>query len=206
MDSLAAIGLGLHSGWASAVLMVQDSTGAPELRARRRILLCEKPEAKQPYHAAENMELNEAEAFIGMCRAATVALAAEALVRLREEAAARALAGVGLAASSARELPPLPELLHSHALIHAAEGAFYRETVIEAAKRLDLKAHVVTGRAPSDFLGAAARELREALERIGKAAGPPWTVNEKCASLAALALLPGPAHQFHLEALGEPAR
>jgi hypothetical protein len=205
MDSLAAIGLGLHSGWASAVLMAQDSTGAPGLMARRRIILCEKPEAKQPYHAAENMELNEAEAFIGKCRTATVILAAEALKRLREEAAARELAGVGLAASSTRELPPLSKLLHSHALIHAAEGVFYRETVIEAAKRLGIKAHVVTGRAASDFLDDAARELREMLERIGKAAGPPWTVDEKCASLAALSLLPGPAGRFHLEALGEPA-
>jgi hypothetical protein len=112
------------------------------------------------------------------------------------------LAGVGLATSSARELPPLARLLHSHALIHAAEGAFYRETVIEAAKGLGIKAHVVTGRAAADFLGAT-RELREALERIGKAAGPPWTMDEKCASLAALSLLPGPAERFHLQALGK---
>src|SRR6185437_9394709 len=99
MASLAAIGLRVHSGWASAVLMAQDSAGAPGLMARRRIILCEKPEARQPYHAAENMELKEAEVFIARCRAATIALAADALEQLREEAAARALAGVGLAAS-----------------------------------------------------------------------------------------------------------
>src|SRR5579872_5529940 len=125
MDSLAAIGLGLHSGWASAVLVAQDSAGTPGLMVRRRIVLCEKPEAKQPYHAAENMELSEAEAFIEKCRAQAVALATRALEQLREEAAARELAGIGLAASPARELPPLARLLHSHALIHAAEGVFY---------------------------------------------------------------------------------
>jgi hypothetical protein len=149
------------------------------------------------------MELKEAEIFIAQCRAATVALAADALERLREEAGARKLAGVGLAASPARELPPLPKLLHSHALIHAAEGMFYRETLIEAAKRQGIRTRAITGRAASDFLDAA-RDLGEALERIGKAAGPPWTRDEKCASLAALSLLPGPARRFHLEALDAP--
>ena len=203
MDSLAAIGLGLHSGWASAVLMAEGSAGIPGLMARRRIILCEEPQAKQPYHAAESMKLGEAEAFIEKCRAATVALAARALMQLREEAAARDLAGIGLAASPARELPPLDKVLHSHALIHAAEGVFYRETVIDAGKRLGLEVHVITGRAAADFLSGAG-EVREALEQVGKRAGPPWTIDEKCASLAALALLPGPAQRFHLETLGQP--
>jgi len=203
MDSLAAIGLSLHSGWASAVLMAQDSAGVPGLMARQRIILCEKPEARQPYHVAENMPLREAEAFIGKCRAAAVALAVEALEKLRDDAALE-ITGVGLAASSRRELPPLPKLLHSHALIHAAEGVFYRESVIEAAKQLALKAHAVTGRAACDFLEEAPA-LSETLERIGKKAGPPWALDEKCASLAALSLLPGPARQFHLETLGDAA-
>jgi hypothetical protein len=202
MASLAAIGLRLHSGWASAVLMAQDPEGASGLIARRRIMLCERPQAKQPYHAAENMKFTEAEAFIAECRKAAIALTVEAVRRLGSESGGRKLAGIGLTASAARELPALSSILHSHALIHAAEGVFYRDAVIEAARRLGIKARAITNRAAPEFLDGA-RDLREVLERIGKMAGPPWTMDEKCASLAAFSLLPGIARKFRLGKLGE---
>lgn len=210
MASVAAIGLRLHSGWAASVLVAQDSAKAPALIARRRIILCEPPSARQPYHAAETMELREAEAFITACRITTIALAVEALERLGAKTGGLGLAGVGLVgvgivASSPRKLPALSAILHSHPLIHAAEGVFYREAMIEAAKRAGLKSRTITGRVASDFLGRA-RDLRETLQRIGKAAGPPWTMDEKCASLAAFSFLPGPARKFHLEALDQPVR
>jgi hypothetical protein len=210
MASVAAIGLRLHSGWAASVLVAQDSAKAPALIARRRIILCEPPSAKQPYHAAEIMELREAEAFITACRITTIALAVEALERLGAKTGGLGLAGVGLVgvgivASSPRKLPALSAILHSHPLIHAAEGVFYREAMIEAAKRAGLKSRTITGRVASAFLGRA-RDLRETLQRIGKAAGPPWTMDEKCASLAAFSFLPGPARKFHLEAWDQPVR
>jgi hypothetical protein len=180
------------------------------LIARRRIILCEPPSAKQPYHAAEIMELREAEAFITACRITTIALAVEALEQLGAETGGLEfdgvrLAGVGIVASSARKLPALSAILHSHPLIHAAEGVFYREAMSEAAKRAGFKSRVITGRAASDFLGDA-RDLRETLQRIRKTMGPPWTMDEKCASLAAFSFLPGPARKFHLEALDQPVR
>lgn len=204
MTSRAAIGLCLHSGWASAVLVAQESEEA-RLMARRRIVLCKLPHAKQPYHAAENMQLAEAESFIADCRASTIALAVEALERLSGEAGMRELAGAGMAVSSARTPPELSATLHSHTLIHAAEGAFYREAAREAAGQLGINVRAIANRAVCDFLERA-RDLRELLERIGKAAGPPWTIDEKCASLAAFLLLPDLARRFHLETLGEPLR
>lgn len=202
MASVAAIGLRLHSGWAASVLMAEDHAPGSEARlvARQRIMLCELPHSKQPYHAAENMALREAEAFITKCRAATIGLAVRALERFRQEAGASKLMGLGLAASSARNPPALPDILNSHALIHAAEGVFYREALIAAAGEVGIKAHTIKSNAASDFL-ADARHVRDALEQIGKAAGPPWTMDEKCASLAALSLLPGLAEKFHLEKL-----
>jgi len=210
MASIAALGLRLHSGWAAAVLVAQDSAKTPALIARRGIALCALPAAKQPYHAAETMGLREAEAFITACRITTVALAVEALERLSAEGGGLefdglGLAGVGIVASSAQKLPALSTILHSHPLIHAAEGVFYREAMIEAAKWARLKSRAITGRAASDFLDGA-RDLRETLQRIEKAAGPPWTMDEKCASLAAFSFLPGSARKFHLEALDQPVR
>lgn len=206
MASLAAIGLCLHSGWASTVLMAQESGKGlpPRLVARRRMVLCSLPHSKQPYHAAENMELAEARAFIADCRASTIALAMEALQLLSAEIGARELAGAGLAASSARTMPELSAVLHSHRLIHAAEGVFYREAMREAAGKLGIKARALTKRAAGDFL-VSDRGLREVLDCIGKAAGPPWTMDEKCASLAAFSLLPDLAGKFHLEILADAA-
>lgn len=204
MASSAAIGLRLHSGWAASVLLAEsESRTGPRLIARRRIMLCELPHSKQPYHAAENMSLGEAEAFIAKCRAATIGLGGKALKALRREADGCAFLGLGLVASSARKLPALPDILNSHALIHAAEGTFYREALIAAAAEIDIKTRAIKNNAAADFLGQHAHHLREVLERIGKTAGPPWTMDEKCACLAALTLLPGLQKKFHLETLSE---
>jgi hypothetical protein len=179
MASVAAIGLRLHSGWAASVLVAQDSAKAPALIARRRIILCEPPSARQPYHAAETMELREAEAFITACRITTIALAVEALERLGAKTGGLGLAGVGLVASSPRKLPALSAILHSHPLIHAAEGVFYREAMIEAAKRAGLKSRTITGRVAPDFLGHAicARRCSESAKRLGRLG--PWTRNAR---------------------------
>jgi hypothetical protein len=198
MASVAAIGLRLHSGWACAVAIAYDR--APRLVTRRRLVLCKLPHAKQPYHAAENMDLAEAENFIARCRAATLALAAQALARLRQDLSEQVFAGVGLAASQAKPLPGLAHILRSHALIHAAEGAFYRDALMEAAGKAGVQIATINSRAASGLL-ATARDLREALDEMGKDAGPPWTVDEKLASLAALSLLPGAKRRFHLKEL-----
>ena len=106
-------------------------------------------------------------------------------------------------ASAARELPALSFILRSHALIHAAEGVFYRDALIEAARQSGIKARTITNRAAPEFLESA-RDLGEALERIGKIAGPPWTMDEKCASLVAFLLLSGPKLRFRLGGLADP--
>jgi hypothetical protein len=207
MTSLAAIGLSLHSGWASAVLMATTNSGKvfdAQLIQRRRFTLCEHPHSKQPYHMAENMTLREAEAFVTHCRAATVALAGKALAELREAAQGHQLAGAGIATSSFKKLPSLLEILRSHALIHAAEGAFYRGAVVEAAAQAGIDVKTIKSGAVSTFLaGTGARSLRAVLETIGKSAGPPWTMDEKAASLAALSLMPEAERAYHLDRLEE---
>lgn len=186
------------------MLMAGDSVPPIDARLilRRRLTLCEHPRSKQPFHAAEGMTLREAEAFVTECRAATVTLAQNALAELRDLAEGRPLAGAGLAASAARKLPSLGEILRSHALIHAAEGAFYREALIGAATQAGMEVKTIKSRNVSAFL-AGARGLREMLGALGKSAGPPWTIDEKAASLAALTLLPAAERAYHLDVLEE---
>ena len=64
----AAIGIRMHSGW-GALVAVSNSAGAVEVIERRRVAITTPgtPGANQPYHFAENLELPEAEKFLGSC-------------------------------------------------------------------------------------------------------------------------------------------
>ena len=72
-------------------------------------------------------------------------------------------------------------VLRSHAWMHAAEGALYRDAVLAAASRFGWRAHAVeqARQPPADPRLAGLRE----------AAGPPWRRIEKEAATAALSLL-----------------
>src|SRR5205823_11212195 len=76
----AAIGIRMHSGW-GALVAVSNSAGAVEVIERRRVAITTPgtPGANQPYHFAENLELPEAEKFLGNCFAASKRLAFEAV-------------------------------------------------------------------------------------------------------------------------------
>jgi hypothetical protein len=90
--------------------------------------------------------------------------------------------GCGIVLGSGKALPGLEGILASHALIHTAEGEMFREVLVWAAHELGL---TVTG--------VRVKELDAmALERIdsfGKLIGPPWTEDQKYATVAALTAL-----------------
>jgi hypothetical protein len=76
----AAIGVRMHSGW-GALVAVSNSAGTVKVIDRRRIAITSPgtPGANQPYHFAENLELPEAEKFLGNCLAASRRLAMAAV-------------------------------------------------------------------------------------------------------------------------------
>lgn len=183
----AAIGVRMHSGW-GALVAVSGNVAAPEILERKHIVVIdpEKAGAKQPYHFAESMALPAAEKHIAKCEAASALLASsvidEVLGDLRKHD--YQVAGCALLLASGRALPSLPDILASHALIHTAEGEFFRKIARNAFEKLGV---VVTG--------VRERELSpDAMKRIsalGRSIGPPWTTDEKTATLAALMLLNG---------------
>jgi len=71
----AAIGLRMHSGWGA--LVVVSNEVALEVVDRRHILVAQAtiPGSKQPYHYAENLELERAAAYIARCSGASAQLA-----------------------------------------------------------------------------------------------------------------------------------
>lgn len=191
----AAIGFRMHSGWGALVVMSDD--GALDVVDRRRIVVAEDgiPGSKQPYHYVEKSGLKEAEKYLAKCFAASGQLASAAvgeLIEKLDKRGYRVSASVILMASG-RALPSLAQILASHALIHAAEGEFFRAIVRKACEDIGigvtpLREREVEQRA-REVIGDKTNQTKQQISRCGKRLGPPWTQDEKIAALAATLIL-----------------
>jgi hypothetical protein len=192
----AALGFQMHSGW-GVLVAVSGSPRAIEILDRRRIETADPamPGSIQPYHYGMNLKLEEAEKHLAKCSAASTRLAVAAIRDVLSELSARQHYVVGSAVllASGRPLPPLEKILAAHLLIHTAEGEFFRHTISQACKDLQISVTVIRQRdlderAEATF-GRAATALRGSIENFGKRIGPPWTKDHKTAALAAALLL-----------------
>jgi len=192
----ASIGVRTHSGWA-ALVAVSIRNDAVEVLARRRIalILPNAAGAKQPYHHSENLPLTDAEKFLRECAATSERLAARSLRGLLDELRDRqySIAACALLLAAGRELPSLEKILASHALIHAAEGEFFRHAIANGCKRLDVSVIGMRERDLAEHLvracGSNASRIEQQISTLGKSLGPPWTQDQKAAAAAAFAVL-----------------
>lgn len=193
----AAIGVRMHSGWCALVVVHYEAGGKIEIIERRRIIVIDAktPGAKQPYHSAENMELPRAEKFIETCFENTKQIATEAIRDLLAELTARKyqVKGAAVVLASGRPLPPLEKILSAHPLLHTAEGHFFREALAKACETCGLPTIGVRERDLKESLeakfGKAAARMQRQVAAQGRTIGPPWTTDQKTATLAALTLL-----------------
>src|SRR5215470_14575201 len=134
-----AIGVRVHSGW-SVLVAVSGDLSAPEIVDRRRIVIIDPSMAgaKQPYHFAETLAIQAAEKHISHCADVSQRIALKAIDETLHELSGRGykVAGCALLLASGRALPSLPDILASHALIHTAEGEFFRKVVRDAFEEL----------------------------------------------------------------------
>jgi hypothetical protein len=192
----AAIGVRMHSGW-GVLVTVANRAGVVDVIDRRHIAIAAPgvPGAKQPYHFAENLDILEGEKFLGNCSATAERLASAALAELVGELRDRhyCVVGAAILLASGRPLPPLSKILASHALIHAAEGEFFREAIWKACEDLDLVIAGFRERNLDEFVrtafGEAATRVWQQISTLGRSLGPPWTKDQKTAALAALVVL-----------------
>jgi hypothetical protein len=155
--------------------------------------------SKQPYHAVEELSVKEAGRRLARLRESAVALATEglrhAVQELREGGAAPS--ALGILDSAGRKGGSLEAILASHALIHTADGDHFRDALSAAAATCGLAVARVRER---DLLDMAASVLRRPaaqiqgeVQALGKPLGPPWTADQKQATLLAWMLLAGHA-------------
>lgn len=95
--------------------------------------------------------------------------------------------------ASGRSLPSLEKILSSHALIHTAEGEFFRATIHKACEEAGLAVMRLRERELEEDIektfGSKANHLKQSVSGFGKRLGPPWTQDEKLAALAAALVL-----------------
>jgi hypothetical protein len=124
----AAFGIRMHSGWGGLVCISGDPA-APEVVDRRRIVVVEPTieGAKQPYHFAETLPLEEAERHLQKCAAVSERLALKAIRDVLEAVNERnyQIVGCAMLLASGRALPALSKILASHALVHTAKESSF---------------------------------------------------------------------------------
>jgi hypothetical protein len=188
----AGVGFSPHSGWAAVVVLAGPRT-SPAMIDRRRFILAEPDDhvGKQPFHAAEEMPLAQATRLVDRCVADSRQRAARELERLAADLRTKGytLVAGGLCGKEPRPLGSLAAILASHALIHAAEGEMFRDVLRHAAEPLRLTLASVPEREAEALCASKVRlpaqRLRAHLAELGRAAGPPWTKDQKLAALIA---------------------
>jgi hypothetical protein len=189
----AVLGFRPHTYWTAAVALAGDRD-APEVIQRRRIDFASGDE-RSVYHRVETMAADEAEAWV-----ARVWAVCEADTRLGLSQLIEDLAGAGVALGvavvpigRAKHPDKVEDIIKSHSHMHAAEGDFYRGVVAAACANLGLEVRRVVERDLPGQVGQLLRidggALQQRLKSIGALLGPPWTEDQKLATLAAWSCL-----------------
>ncbi len=188
----AALGFRAHSGWA-VLVAVAGPLRSPVVIDRQRIELVDPrvPGSKQPYHAAQRLDLKEAEKLIKRSRDGAKLLARQAVRAVITDLQAKGhdVVGGGIVLASGQPIPALAETLASHARIHTAEGELFRSALIRASEQCHLPVAGVRERElfarGATELRIPAGELRRRVAEMGRSLGPPWRQDEKHATLVA---------------------
>lgn len=174
-----AIAFGAVTRTGSAVILaVRAGASGPSFVGRWQITLVPDGVPDQPYHAAAAEPGNAARLVSEVEQAVEQA----AVAALTEAAHGRPVLGIAVVVKPVSAPSDIAAVLRSHAWMHAAEGALYREGVLSAGRQLGWVVRAVDA--------ATLRAEDELVAAIGATVGRPWRRAEKDATRAALTLLP----------------
>jgi hypothetical protein len=166
-----ALGVTVHTGWAAAVVAGGD-WHEPVVAAREHLELLG-DEERFVFHRAAEMTPGDAQKCVARARKDATERASAVMKRLADRYGVESCVVVAKKGA----LLPLQDIVAAHPRIHASEGLFYRDVLMDAAASTGLRARVI---APAELDVKDAR-----LADVGKRVGRPWTVDWKLAVLAA---------------------
>ena len=196
----AALGLKTHSGWAALVVLGASGDQLHVIDRRRLELVTEGDEvwARQPYHAAEELEPAAARGVVkrGIAAARQNAAREMRTVVKRTRAAKHEIVACAVLVGDPMPDWSVEEILSVHFRMHKAEGALFQDVLGAAAKSCGIPLAPVSvkrlGAAARAAFGPRTSEILERIAVLGKSAGPPWGKDQKEAALAAAMALRDP--------------
>jgi len=135
-----SFGMKAHSGWA-ALVVVGKCAGDFVVVDRRRIELVEDEWAKQPYHAAEELNPNAARDVVKRGVEAAHRIAFREMRAAVERERERENEVTACAVLIANPMPDwsIEEILAVHFRMHKAEGVLFRDALVRATKACGLR-------------------------------------------------------------------
>jgi hypothetical protein len=192
---MAAIGCSDHTGWAVFVTLT-GAAASPQILDRRRVALVDEALPRMAYHAAASVPRAAADALIAEVEASAVQESTTQLGALVRDVAGLGYDLAGVAIGDSPQVPDdLDVVLAKHHLLHAGEGALFREALVDAAAEHALP---VTRFPHKDAVGHAAAAhgvdpaaLSSRLVDLRRQIGAPWSADHRSAAAAALLVLAG---------------
>ena len=188
-----ALGFKARTGRA-IVVAVGGDVAEPQFIDRAQIPLL--PEGTfAPYHAAEGLDPVDAHESVKSSIAAAHKLATSGI---RESAQRVSEAGHEVCGCAVLVGPGMPawsteQILAVHVRMHQAEGELFRDVLVAGARACHLELTTLPEKSALDDAAKAAGLSRSRLDAtiaaLGKAAGAPWSKDQKEAAAAALAAL-----------------
>src|SRR5947207_11149862 len=131
-----SVGFRAHTGWAAAVVL-GGPPRQPVVQSRHRVELAAGIDPPAVYHHAREIgSVEKAAPLVDAAERAAAQQAGQFLDSLGLGGGLAAVAAVGVVlGGSGRPLPALEAILPVHALLHAAEGALYRDALVAAANK-----------------------------------------------------------------------
>jgi hypothetical protein len=192
-----ALGWKAHSGWAALVALGGD-VREPQLieRSRAELVPADGAEwAKQPYHAAEGLEPEDARDVVKRA-VASAHRCAERAIRAACDRCAQSghdVCGCAVLVGSGMPAWSTDEILSVHFRMHKAEGELFRDALVAGARACELPLTTLPDKsaleAAARALGLTRAQLDARIAALGSAAGAPWGKDQKEAAAAALVAL-----------------
>ena len=192
---MSRVALGFKARTGRAVL-VALSGNAREARLIERSQVALLPEGEwAPYHAAEKLEPETAREHVKRSIATAQRLATSAIrgAARRCADAGHELCGCAVLVGTGMPDWTTDEILAVHVRMHKAEGALFRNVLVNGARACGIELTTLPAKSAIDTaaakLGVTRAQLDTQLATLGKSAGPPWGADQKEAAAAALVVL-----------------
>jgi hypothetical protein len=189
-----SLGFKVHSGWAALVSIAKTDCSFIVVDRQRLDFVTERW-AKQPYHAAEELEAKAARAMVkrGVDEANKATVREVRSLLKRYSAAGWTIIACGVLVSDPMPDWSVDQILAVHIRMHKAEGVLFKDALLTATNKcglpsIGIREKQLLAQAEKD-LNLSQLKLSKLISELGKSFGPPWGRDQKDSAMTAIIAL-----------------